>query len=184
MSRDRGRDERELAVERLREIESAGSAEDHEALTHSGLLGEVNRRVLHPLGFEIRMNPRPSAGYLLEVRRTADPEGLVMPEDVLETTTRWYRAFMEREGFERLAARRARLGFRAQVPADVDPNPNADEAEWTPARRKLTDAVRAVVEAARDLVDEIGDLDDDVSDLAEEVDDLRAALSALDAIER
>lgn len=154
---------------------------DAKFLRASGLLFEVNRRVLHPLGVAIGVvidsetdDPLRIAPELL---RTNDREGIVFEDEVVETGFRVLRTYMKAEGYERLAARYAALGFRGQVQESIVTN--ADSADWTPARRKLTAAARDAVEAAEALLEEIDDEDDDASEYAELVQTLRSSLRRL-----
>jgi hypothetical protein len=166
------------------------NAEDVKFITESGLLFEVNRRVLHPLGLELGFLAGVFGGDLTSratLSRCTSPEGIIYEEADLEDGFRRLRAFMKREGYQRLAARYERRGFRSQIPASAldvfRSDPNADERDWTVPRRELTAAVRDVVEAARELLSEVED-----EPLAfmggpgGPAIDLRAALEALDAL--
>lgn len=123
-------------------------------LRDSGLLFEVNRRVLHPLGLAIAVEADVETGTAIRISpsllRVDDPGGITFSDSDLEEGLDRLREFMKDDGYPRLAARYSARGFRGQVPEDCDPR--ADEADWTPATRELASDARAVVESARDLV--------------------------------
>lgn len=123
-------------------------------LRDSGLLFEVNRRVLHPLGLAIAVEADVETGTAIRISpalvRTDDPGGIVFSDVDLEEGLDRLREFMKSDGYLRLAARYDVRGFRGQVPEDVDPA--VDDADWTPATRELVRDARAVVDAARDLL--------------------------------
>jgi hypothetical protein len=122
-------------------------------LVESGLLFEINRRVLHPLGLWVQFSENLGGEFTnnLILGQTNDPEGRTFAEEDLEEGLTRLRRFMNTRGYARLTARYDRLGYRTQVPADADPN--ADERDWTVPRRELTAAARDVVETARGLVE-------------------------------
>jgi hypothetical protein len=127
-------------------------ARDAEELLHSGLLFELNRRVLHPLGLALAVETRGGRAERISPRlvRTDDPEGLVYSEADLEDGYGKLRAYLRVSGYARLARRYEVLGFRAQVPEDVEPNRHADEADWGPTRLRVAAKVaRALLAAAR-----------------------------------
>lgn len=88
-------------------------------LVDDGLLFEINRRVLHPLGLALAMqwdsedtSGEPDRVVLL---RDPDPEGTVFEAKTFEEGMAKFRAFVDREGGHKMAGREAMLGFVEQV---------------------------------------------------------------------
>lgn len=126
-------------------------AADAEFLIRSGLLFEVNRRVLHPLGLALTVEGGDDCPTRISPRleRAGVPEGLVYAPADLADGFRRYLAWMKDVGFQRLARRYRRLGYRAQVEPDVDPG--ADDRDWSPPAAELAERARAVITAAREV---------------------------------
>lgn len=98
-------------------MKSMDNKEGAKLLLNSGLLFEINRRVLHPLGLalsvhcdEITEEPTGVFG----VMRTEDPEGLCFDEAQFLEATRLFDEYMQKEGTHRLAIRLAALDFLIQ----------------------------------------------------------------------
>jgi hypothetical protein len=143
----------------FRKLRSTLDREDAALLVDSGLLFEVNRRVLHPLGLALAVECDGTADGATPLMisphlvRTDDPEGIVFTDEALEDGFRKLKEFMRAEGFPRLARRYEAFGFRTQVPADVDPN--ADAGDWGPFRLRVTRAVADALLAAARLLEHV-----------------------------
>ena len=95
-------------------------------LYDDGLLFELNRLVLHQFGLALALEwdddgceEEPTGVSLLQ---TDDREGVVFASEAFLDGERKIRAFLEREGNSRLAARRMLLGFTEQCsPDQVEP---------------------------------------------------------------
>ena len=99
-------------------------------LVDSGLLFEINRRILHPLGLalavEVPDEGTPLSGELsslisvLDVRE--DPEGFCFSDESCLQGKAKLEAFLEEQQFQkRLMARRASLGYVVQsIPPEPD----------------------------------------------------------------
>lgn len=83
-------------------------------LRESGLLFEVNRAVLHPLGLSLQVGVDGS----VELLQTSDPAGIVFSDVAFHEGETLLRAYMEREGESRILARRAFLQYVQQTDAD------------------------------------------------------------------
>ncbi len=110
-----------------------------ETLVESGLLFEINRRVLHPIGLALVVEKEGTglrlADWLVDCRD--DPQGIVFDEEALLDGFRKLGAYMRESGFKSLAKRYNKLRFRCQNVVEV--YPFADESEW-----KLPDDVYPV----------------------------------------
>lgn len=86
-------------------------------LLDSGLLFEINRAVLHPLGlaFAVKIDEKTGEADFdgLWDGRDED-EGIVFTDEVLEAGTTKYFKYLEDEGFERFQKRYEKLGFVCQ----------------------------------------------------------------------
>lgn len=110
-------------------------------LVDSGLLFELNRRVLHPVGMALALSwdggttdGEPDAVTLIT---TADPDGLVFGPDGIRDGSAKLQAFMDACGTSKVEARRAALGF-------IEENSMQDNSAvrvWS-APLSLTDKVR------------------------------------------
>lgn len=92
-------------------------------LTDDGLLFEINRRVLHPLGLALALqwdgddaSGEPDGVQLLA---DSDPEGTVFAPETFVAGVSKVEAFMEREGTARLDTRQKAVGFIVQEVAEV-----------------------------------------------------------------
>lgn len=153
----------EVALEILNSPDAAVDnwrAEERDArdLVESGLLFEVNRRVFHPLGLALAVDfDGRSHRISRRLVRTTDPGGLEFSADALRDGYERLSTFMREGGYERLAARYERLGYRSQVPPPTDVF--ADEADWGIARPGLAEAAAELLEAAADVADSWADLE-------------------------
>lgn len=86
-------------------------------LKDKGLLFELNRAVLHPLGLTLQVDADGKA----ELLQTDDPAGMLFAQSEFLDGEAKLMDFMEEEGASRLAARKAFLQFVEQV--------NPDQAE-------------------------------------------------------
>ena len=90
-------------------------------LKSSGLLFEVNRRVLHPLGLALEVLPEEpgedAARFRLwDCRR--DPSGAIFTDDEFLDGLALLTEYMNATGARRLLARQTCLGFRVQGELD------------------------------------------------------------------
>lgn len=91
-------------------------------LADMGLLFEVNRRVLHPLGLAIAINAESDkeTGEVTSAEFGGvwdcqdDPEGLYFTEETFISGMAKFLAYMEAEGNEKLAIRAEALGYVVQ----------------------------------------------------------------------
>lgn len=87
-------------------------------LLHTGLLFEINRRILHPLGLAMEVefpsdggNSRVSA--IWDCRK--DPEGVVFEEKTFQAGSAKYKKYMNTKGTKALASRKEKLGYLEQT---------------------------------------------------------------------
>ena len=90
-------------------------------LHDTGLLFEINRQVLHPLGLTLQIRTQKDGqvvfGGILDCRH--DPEGWVFDEEELRLETQKHQAYMAEHGGKALVSRVTRLGFTIQpLPGD------------------------------------------------------------------
>jgi len=95
-----------------------------EEFREAGLLFEINRRVLHPLGLALEVIAEEDGtmrmGGIWDHRD--DPEGMLYSEGTLAGGAAKILAFMEAEGSARLEERKRRLGYVVQpMPGDETP---------------------------------------------------------------
>lgn len=87
-------------------------------LLDNGLLFEINRRVLHPLGLVLvtDIDWEDDKKVLLDGLYSADDdlEGIVFDPETFEEGRKRYQEFLERDGQTRLDAREQKLGFVVQ----------------------------------------------------------------------
>lgn len=86
-------------------------------LHDTGLLFEINRQVLHPLGLALEVNVMDDGqitfGRVWDCR--ADPEGILFDEDTLRDGYQKHQAYMAEHGAKALVGRKRSLGFTAQT---------------------------------------------------------------------
>ena len=91
-------------------------------LSARGLLFEINRRVLHPLGLAISIDvERDDETDEITLAKFSDiwdcqedPEGVFYHDELFATGLQKYQDYMEREGNARLETRREILGYTVQ----------------------------------------------------------------------
>lgn len=93
-----------------------------EELYNTGLLFEINRRVLHPLGLAMSVQVEDDGMVdIAPLVRTSDPEGIHYWPETLEEGFKKYQTFMKAGGLERMRRREAALGYIEQeIPSDKD----------------------------------------------------------------
>ena len=91
-------------------------------LTDDGLLFEINRRVLHPLGMALALSwgdentdREPSSVILY---KTNDPEGIIFAPETFREGDGKFQKFLNLIGGHRLAERNALVGFLEQENAN------------------------------------------------------------------
>jgi len=87
-------------------------------LADKGLLFEINRKVLHPLGLELALeydnNLKKVTG--VKLHQTYDPEGFLYPEDSFTKEGRGLDKFNKSGLQEKLEIRKKALGYIVQEP--------------------------------------------------------------------
>jgi hypothetical protein len=91
-------------------------------LIDNGLIFEINRKVLHPLGLAMivdidRNNKRKLS--ITGLAETEDEDGFIYDEEAFTIGTEKYQKFLDRGGQDRLDARKAKYGFIEQDKVDV-----------------------------------------------------------------
>ena len=86
-------------------------------MVDNGLVFEINRKVLHPLGMAMvvdvdRNNKRQLA--ITALLETEDPEGFLYDEEGYDVGQEKYQKFLDKGGQERLNYRLAKYGFVEQ----------------------------------------------------------------------
>ena len=89
-------------------------------LRDAGLIFEINRKILHPLGMalEITINDDGSEdfGDLWDCRN--DPEGIIYAKDCFESGIKKFNTYMEEHGNKALKSRMKKLGYIMQEKRD------------------------------------------------------------------
>lgn len=86
-----------------------------EFLLEKGLIFEINRRILHPLGLAIEVDLDSEDELTIKVWDCRDdPEGLLFPPDSLKTGKEKIDKYMEDYGDAALKSRQELLGFLEQ----------------------------------------------------------------------
>ena len=89
--------------------------ESLEFLLDSGLLFEINRSILHPLGMALSVKVIDDKYVFSGVcDNREDPEGMCFDEDVLREGTRKYKEYMNKRGYEQQNKRYDKLGYLNQ----------------------------------------------------------------------
>lgn len=83
-------------------------------LKENGLLFEMNRAVLHPLGLTLQIDD----DGRVELLRTDDPAGMVFPANAFIEGESRMLEYMAKEGSSRLASRQAFLRYVEQTDPD------------------------------------------------------------------
>ena len=83
-------------------------------LKENGLLFEVNRAILHPVGLTLQVGEDGS----VELLQTDDPAGMVFTQEEFQRGESALREYLEREGASKMASRRAFLQYVHQTDPD------------------------------------------------------------------
>jgi len=86
-------------------------------LLDNGLIFEINRKVLHPLGMALVVEvsfDNSKKINIVGVDKTEDEEGIIFDNETFDEGREKYEAFLKREGERRLRAREKSLGFTIQ----------------------------------------------------------------------
>lgn len=87
-------------------------------LVDNGLLFEINRRILHPLGLDLRADVSSEDRKKLIIeglyQLEGDPDGFLFDEESLAANFEKLKNFMDRDGSVKLDEREKRLGFVIQ----------------------------------------------------------------------
>lgn len=93
-------------------------------LLDTGLLFEINRRVLHPFGLALEVvveDKKVVLGKLWDCRK--DPEGIIYTEETFKDGQDKFNKFMEEFGKEKIKTRENIMGFIEQ-----------DDGDWSPVK--------------------------------------------------
>jgi len=85
-------------------------------LLDSGLLFEINRHILHPLGFALAVSVDDNGNHKFDGLwdNRDDVEGMIFSEEVLVEGTKKYTEYMKQEGYKKFGERYKKLGFLRQ----------------------------------------------------------------------
>ena len=89
-------------------------------LLDSGLLYEINRQILHPLGYSLSYkaaNGTYNADELI-LQQTTDPEGVLFPEEAFMEGASKFSLYMRKFGEELIKRRLSTKGFIRQTRSD------------------------------------------------------------------
>ena len=114
-------------------------ADGAKRLYQSGLLFEVNRRILHPFGLALTVVISPDEKEVTfgGVMSTDDLEGASFSNDAYRAGINRFEQFMTTQGESKLRLRLRRLGYVVQGPGDLGADvaiQRADEKLWRPAK--------------------------------------------------
>jgi len=152
-------------------------------LLTSGLLFEINRRVLHPFGLSLAVNVEDQEGMLSEedsivtlnsslINYSDDEEGIFFDDEALFEGTAKFRNFLRDFGEMRLKTRASKLGYTIQPTPDVS---NMINFKATPVSSTPIPVKEAPVsESVTMEINEQSDLSIDTN-----IDDLRRKNSAM-----
>jgi len=90
-----------------------------EELLDMGLIFEINRQILHPLGMAIAVeldpdDPEFESKFAGVWDSRDDPEGFLFGDDLMEEGLKKFQDYMEQEGFTKLEKRKQLLGYVVQ----------------------------------------------------------------------
>ena len=132
-------------------------------LYESGLLFELNRRVLHPFGLALSVvvSEENEAGdvevALGGVFESSDEEGIIFADDVYREGIERFERFLQERGEKKLRLRFRRLGYVMQGPPDLGAEvliQKGNEELWKPAETPrealLQQALRSIHAAIMD----------------------------------
>ena len=83
-------------------------------LVDNGLLWDINRRILHPLGLALAVDMDGEDFLKFSLLETRDPEGLAFDAEAMADGIQKHRAYMRHIGNARVIKRRAALGYAIQ----------------------------------------------------------------------
>lgn len=86
-------------------------------LVDNGLLFEMNRKVLHPLGYSLEADmdeTNMSRLVFSKLSDAEDPEGFTYDDESLEENLQILESFMKKTGYSRLEKRQELLGYIVQ----------------------------------------------------------------------
>ena len=86
-------------------------------LLDNGLIFEINRKILHPLGYAMVMGTDPDNVRKIIIQglmQSDDEEGFVFDEETFQTGIEKYKEFLDKIGSKRLSVREEKLGFVIQ----------------------------------------------------------------------
>ena len=92
-------------------------------LVDKGLLFEINRKVLHPLGLAMIIDISRGKSKQLDIigiEETDDPDGFMYPDEAFEIGADNYLRFLNAGSQKRLDLRQERFGFAIQETPDVE----------------------------------------------------------------
>lgn len=84
-------------------------------LDQLGLVFEINRRILHPLGFSLVVREGPMGKYFEPIHVTEDPRGFVYDPESFKVGEARYQKFLDEAGLDRIEKRVEILGFTEQL---------------------------------------------------------------------
>lgn len=89
-------------------------------LLDNGLIFEINRKVLHPLGLALIVDIDPDNSRWVTIKGLVsveddDEEGFVFDDETFKDGSRKYELFLLKEGQKKLNAREKKLGFIIQT---------------------------------------------------------------------
>lgn len=89
-------------------------------LLEKGLLFEINRSILHPLGLALAVSIDSNGEFEVDGLWDArdDEDGMTFEDDVLTEGTTKYAEYLNQEGFDRFNARYEKFGFVRQEKHD------------------------------------------------------------------
>jgi hypothetical protein len=92
-------------------------------MVDNGLLFEINRKVLHPLGMALVADvdyDNPKYLRLDGLYKTDEPEGVQYEPETFEHNKKVYQDFLDKEGSGKLANRKKILGYIVQGEEDAE----------------------------------------------------------------
>ena len=92
-------------------------------MVDNGLLFEINRKVLHPLGLALIIDVDYNNRRKLAITgliETDDPEGFIFDEETFELGMEKFSKYMKRIGDKRLESRQEKFGFEEEEIANVE----------------------------------------------------------------
>jgi len=89
-------------------------------LVDSGLLFEINRKILHPLGMALCVVTDDESGEAIEIflKETTELEGVVFSEGSFLDGERKLESYMKNIGNNKRSTRKTAIGFEEQISAD------------------------------------------------------------------